>query len=141
MVFQAAGLILGTVCMQQHHFQLGIDPILLCLKYFAATRLCLTSDPNFPQQVLWTHAQKIANLFPENEREQYQAAAVTMRLPYWDWAIHPALPDVVTEPSIIVSTPTGRRRIKNPMFEYVFQSNATGNGFPSSHPVCASYND
>ncbi|EXJ88381.1 hypothetical protein A1O1_05311 [Capronia coronata CBS 617.96] len=87
------------------------------------------------EQVLWMHAQDIAATYPSAERSQYQTAALGLRVPYWDWAIHPALPTVVTQPQISINTPNGRATVKNPLYSYVFQSDAAGNGFPSSDPM------
>ncbi|KAL2406782.1 Polyphenol oxidase 1 [Exophiala dermatitidis] len=87
------------------------------------------------EQVLWMHAQDIAATFPSSQRTDYQNAALSLRVPYWDWAINPALPDVVTQPQISINTPSGRKTVKNPLYSYVFQSDAAGNGFPSSDPM------
>ncbi|EXJ57078.1 hypothetical protein A1O7_07422 [Cladophialophora yegresii CBS 114405] len=87
------------------------------------------------EQLIWQHAQNIARTYPDDQREQYVNASVTLRHPYWDWAVHPALPDVVAEPRITVNTPIGWRTMDNPLYQYVFQSNAAGNGFPLSDPM------
>ncbi|KAL6244485.1 hypothetical protein RBB50_008727 [Rhinocladiella similis] len=106
---------------------------------------CLHSAVPFPmwhrpymalfEQIVWTYAQDIAGIFPEGQRDQYQQAAFNLRFPYWDWALYPALPDVVSQPQITVNTPEGWQTIDNPLFSYKFQSNAAGNGFPSAHPL------
>ncbi|KAK6383547.1 hypothetical protein LTS17_002839 [Exophiala oligosperma] len=106
---------------------------------------CLHSAVPFPmwhrpyvalfEQIIWTYAQEIADIFPEEQRDQYQQAAFNLRFPYWDWALYPALPDVVTQPEITVNTPEGLQTVENPLFSYKFQSNAAGNGFPPSHPL------
>lgn len=90
---------------------------------------------NIDQQVLWSHAQEIAKTYPDDQRSEYQAAAITLRVPYWDWAVSPKLPDIAINPKISINTPTGFRELDNPMFNYTFQSDAAGNGFPSEHPV------
>ncbi|KAH0831456.1 hypothetical protein FOPE_00555 [Fonsecaea pedrosoi] len=87
------------------------------------------------EQLIWQHAQGIANDYPDDQRDEYSSAAVTLRVPYWDWAVYPALPDVVAQPQISINTPTGRQTIANPLYNYVFQSDAVGNGFPLSDPV------
>jgi hypothetical protein len=56
-------------------------------------------------------------------------------VPYWDWAVTPALPNVVTTPSISINTPDGFQEMDNPLYNYTFQADAAGNGFPSGHPV------
>jgi tyrosinase len=90
---------------------------------------------NHKQQIVWNYAQDIANAFPEEQRDQYREAAFTFRFPYWDWALYPALPDVVSQSLITINTPEGWQTVDNPLYSYEFQSNATGNGFPSPYPV------
>lgn len=78
-------------------------------------------------------------MYSDDQREQYRSAASTLRIPYWDWAINPALPAVAVEESIQVNTPEGLRSIRNPLYNYIFQSDAKGNGFPGGHPVMFVY--
>ncbi len=87
--------------------------------------------------MLWTYAQDIASSYPEDQRDEYQAAALTLRHPYWDWALYPALPDVVTQTELSINTPRGVETVANPLYAYTFQSNAAGNGFPLADPVCS----
>jgi Common central domain of tyrosinase len=87
------------------------------------------------QQALWSNAQTIARKYPLSQREDYTPAASTLRVPYWDWAAAPALPEVVTTRSITVNTPDGSHGTDNPLFNYTFQTDAVGNGFLSSGPV------
>ncbi|KAJ9500525.1 hypothetical protein H2202_003741 [Exophiala xenobiotica] len=87
------------------------------------------------EQIVWNYAQDIANAFPEEQRDQYREAAFTFRFPYWDWALYPALPDVVSQSLITINTPEGWQTVDNPLYSYEFQSNATGNGFPSPYPL------
>lgn len=99
----------------------------------------LLEADHFPsQQILWTHAQSIARTYPSSLRDRYVAAAATLRVPYWDWAATPALPEVVTTPLITINTPDGMKNMDNPLFNYTFQSDAAGNGFPAGHPVSQS---
>ncbi|KAI9877781.1 MAG: hypothetical protein M1830_002847, partial [Pleopsidium flavum] len=42
--------------------------------------------------ILWKNAQDIAATYSTYERAKYQAAAVTFRIPYWDWASNPMMP-------------------------------------------------
>lgn len=59
-----------------------------------------------------------------------------MRIPYWDWAINPRLPDVVTSPTLSIITPNGLQEISNPLLQYSFPVNMLQNGyFPSSYNV------
>lgn len=43
----------------------------------------------------------------------------------------------MTTRTITVNTPEGYQEIDNPLYNYTFQSDAAGNGFPSGHPVNA----
>ena len=69
---------------------------------------------------------QVANQFPEGElRDNYTAAASTLRVPYWDWAMTPpsgqnSLPDSVAQPTITVTTPNGTQTIANPLYSYTF---------------------
>ncbi|KIW91999.1 uncharacterized protein Z519_06981 [Cladophialophora bantiana CBS 173.52] len=87
------------------------------------------------EQLVWQHAQDIANLYPVDQRDEYLNAALTLRVPYWDWAVYPALPDVVAEPQISINTPNGPQTVENPLYAYFFQFDAAGNGFPFSDPM------
>jgi tyrosinase len=85
--------------------------------------------------VLWSNAQTIAQTYPLSQQADYVAAATTLRVPYWDWAATPALPNVVTTKSITINTPDGFQEVDNPLYNYTFQTDAAGNGFPSGDPV------
>jgi tyrosinase len=64
----------------------------------------------------------------------YKAAAALLRLPFWDWAAHPALPTVVQDPGIVINTPTGRSEVENPLFDYNFHPHdGVINGFPTAN--------
>jgi tyrosinase len=89
------------------------------------------------QQALWANAQAIAQSYPPDQQANYTAAAATWRMPYWDWAVNAALPDVLTAPTVTINAPSGVQNIDNPLFNYSFQSDAAGNGFPSGDPVCS----
>jgi tyrosinase len=85
--------------------------------------------------VLWSNAQAIAREYPPSQQEIYIAAASTLRVPYWDWAATPALPEVVTTRRITINGPDGFLEMDNPLFNYTFQTGTAGNGFPSGDPV------
>ncbi|OAP63560.1 hypothetical protein AYL99_02787 [Fonsecaea erecta] len=87
------------------------------------------------EQLIWQYAQGIASHYPDDQRDEYSSAALSLRVPYWDWAVYPALPDVVSEPQISINTPNGWQTVNNPLYTYVFQSDAAGNGFPLSDPM------
>jgi tyrosinase len=69
---------------------------------------------------------RVANQFPPGElQDTYRAAASTLRIPYWDWAMAPpsgqnSLPDSVARPTITVTTPNGTQTIDNPLYAYTF---------------------
>lgn len=127
--------ILGTVCTHRRHFRPGIGHTWLCLRLEAPIDLVEVIPNGFPQQIIWTYAQEIAEMYSDSQRAEYRSAAASLRIPYWDWATSPGLPAVAIEPSILVNTPEGRRTIRNPLYSYRFQSDAAGNGFPQGHPV------
>lgn len=56
--------------------------------------------------------------------DEYTAAALTLRLPYWDWATQPAngdvFPSCFTTPSITIQGPDGSESVSNPLFSYKF---------------------
>jgi tyrosinase len=61
------------------------------------------------------------------------AAAINLRLPYWDWAMDVpsggnSMPDFVSKPTISVTTPNGTQTIANPLYSYKFLSNAGRQG-------------
>jgi tyrosinase len=91
------------------------------------------------QQILWTKAQAIAQTYPADIRNNYVAAALALRLPYWDWTMHPALPDAVQYSSVKITTPDGPQLVENPLFDYNFQGNADFNGFPRDRVPLADF--
>ncbi|KAI9050620.1 hypothetical protein LZ554_005779 [Drepanopeziza brunnea f. sp. 'monogermtubi'] len=80
------------------------------------------------EQVLYGIIQDIAAKFPAATKAQYQAAAATFRIPYWDWAAAPAdgdyFPNAVgASPTATVITPTSNGQqvqIANPLYSYKF---------------------
>ncbi|PCH38806.1 Di-copper centre-containing protein [Wolfiporia cocos MD-104 SS10] len=73
------------------------------------------------EQVVWKHANEIAKGYPAD----WQKAALTLRQPYWDWALTPpagtkGVPEEITTPKISILTPTGEITIKNPLYSYKF---------------------
>jgi tyrosinase len=47
----------------------------------------------------------------------YQDAADKFRIPYWDWASIPTMPDVVNQQSIQITTASGVQTVENPLFQ------------------------
>lgn len=58
----------------------------------------------------------------EKELTKHQAAASTFRIPYWDWASNPSMPDVVNQPKVSIVSPTGPQTIDNPLYQYKFHT-------------------
>lgn len=81
-----------------------------------------------PQQVLYQNIIEVVDEFPEGYlRDQYAAAAISWRAPYWDWAASPAngtsvYPTIVTQENVSVTTPNGVVEIANPLFSYQFHN-------------------
>ena len=92
------------------------------------------------QQLLWKHAQKIAATYPAAQRNTYQAAATSFRVPYWDWAINATMPDPVNDPMITINTPKGTLSIVNPLYNYTFHPHPSATDFPPSDSVGRLYN-
>ena len=111
--------------------------------YVALFEVCDTSlDPlrytaNKLQQILWTNAQQIAQTYPDSQRSQYQAAATTFRIPYWDWALNATMPDPVNDPMVNINTPKGQQNIVNPLYNYTFHPQPSASGFPPEDPLSA----
>ncbi|KAM5453958.1 putative tyrosinase [Microsporum audouinii] len=83
------------------------------------------------EEMIWTHAQKIAASYPQNVRAQYVTAAKTLRIPYWDWASNPEVPRSMTTSKININTPSGMQEIDNPLYQYKFDPSVQ-KGFPAA---------
>lgn len=92
------------------------------------------------EQIIWTNAQYIAATYPDDKRATYQAAALTLRIPYWDWASHPTMPDVVTNPNIVVNAPTGQKTINNPFYSFKFNPLPADGAFPAQYAISRYHN-
>jgi len=89
------------------------------------------------EQVIAGHAQTLAKTYPAATRATYQAAADNVRLPFWDWAAIPQrFPDVLTWPTVQITTPTGVKNVTNPLYNYKFLSNPEPpEWFPAGDPL------
>ena len=83
---------------------------------------------NSLQQVLFSLVEYIASLFDDDaERQRYQTAALSFRIPYMDWAAQPpegesVLPFSVGGSAFInASGPNGVQQIANPLYTYLFK--------------------
>lgn len=78
------------------------------------------------EQTLYEHIVAVVNEFPAGaQRQQYAAAALTWRFPYWDWAALPSdggsvFPSSMSSPTVNVTTPNGTAIIHNPLYSYQF---------------------
>ncbi|MCJ1262196.1 hypothetical protein MMC22_002066 [Lobaria immixta] len=82
------------------------------------------------EQILWKTAQNIARRYPLSQRRQYQEAAKTLRIPYWDWALSSRMPDLTNTRWITINAPHGRRNVSNPLYEYTFHPQPSAADFP-----------
>ncbi|KAF2735384.1 Di-copper centre-containing protein [Polyplosphaeria fusca] len=79
------------------------------------------------EQILYQSIQAAVAEFPAGsaQRNRYNTALATFRIPYWDWAAIPpsgqsSFPAVLQQPTISVVLPNGTTTINNPLFSYVF---------------------
>ncbi|KAF6229867.1 hypothetical protein HO133_004204 [Letharia lupina] len=94
---------------------------------------------SYYQQILWKYAQQIATTYPTAQRSTYQAAATTLRVPYWDWVLNATMPDPVNSPMISVNSPHGVTNIVNPLYNYTFHPQPSAVDFPPSDGMIAEY--
>ncbi|KAK8126358.1 uncharacterized protein PG998_002117 [Apiospora kogelbergensis] len=80
------------------------------------------------EQVMYNIVQYIASLYPAGpQRIRFQQAALTFRMPYWDWAATPpynqsVLPlSVGGDSDITADGPSGVQQIANPLFTFTFK--------------------
>ena len=72
------------------------------------------------EQVLWGIIQDLSNEEPFVGRSEYESAASTFRVPFWDWAAGD-LPDSISgSPWIQLSMPNGTYPVLNPLYQYAF---------------------
>ncbi|GAB7366278.1 hypothetical protein MBLNU230_g7835t1 [Neophaeotheca triangularis] len=78
------------------------------------------------EQVLYRHVTDAVNAFPAGAlRSRYARAALSFRMPYWDWAASPpdggsVYPQALQIERIDVEMPNGTQTIDNPLFAYRF---------------------
>lgn len=87
------------------------------------------------QQIIWNKAQTIAASYPAETVNKYLSAASSLRIPYWDWASDPTLPNSLVSPQINITTPAGPRLVDNPLFNYTFHPLPVGTDIPPNDPV------
>lgn len=78
------------------------------------------------EQTLFEHIVDAVNDFPAGPvRRRYASAALSWRMPFWDWAAQPedgqsVYPTSVRNLTVEVMMPSGRRTIPNPLYSYRF---------------------
>ena len=94
--------------------------------------MAVNTFPTWHRPYLALYEQCLTQYFP-TILKQYQGtqvgetlanAAISWRLPYWDWAINPSLPNEVASPTVQILSPTGEmvQIDNNPLYQYTFQS-------------------
>ncbi|KAF2482306.1 hypothetical protein BDY17DRAFT_252127 [Neohortaea acidophila] len=101
------------------------------------TGYCTHSSTLFPnwhrsyvalfEQSLQLNALAVANQFSGDARSRYLQAATSLRMPFWDWALLPGagqnpFPQMFTDETVTVTTPSGQATIHNPLHSYSFGS-------------------
>ncbi|KAI1006701.1 hypothetical protein K3495_g1516 [Podosphaera aphanis] len=82
------------------------------------------------EQKLIAEAQNVAKSYVN--RPEYMTAANNLRMPYWDWAAIPKLPDVVSQPTVQIDSPTGTLAVENPLYRFKFPAPLDPKLFPSN---------
>ncbi|KAK1241362.1 hypothetical protein MKX08_001336 [Trichoderma sp. CBMAI-0020] len=76
------------------------------------------------EQALVSIAKKIANGYPAQYRAKYQAAAASLRSPYWDWAADSTVPACTVPNTLNINVPSGSGiktvAYTNPLRTYYF---------------------
>ena len=70
------------------------------------------------------NAIKIASQYHGPDAAAWQQAAASLRMPYWDWALHPVPPPEVIElQTLNVTGPNGKVTVNpNPLLSYHYKS-------------------
>lgn len=72
------------------------------------------------QQRISELAKEIASEFDEDIRAEWEEAADTWRLPFWDWATQTTVPHLSKAPIALIPTANGKgeQPIPNPLYQY-----------------------
>jgi tyrosinase len=67
---------------------------------------------------------EIAEEYPQSVREEYQTAAKTLRVPFWDWAADSDVPPCTVPYQLTINVPSGsstrQANVPNPLAGYKF---------------------
>ncbi|KAL9630868.1 MAG: hypothetical protein Q9164_006201 [Protoblastenia rupestris] len=91
------------------------------------------------EQIIVNNAQQIAATYPNASRSRYEAAAQSLRIPYWDWALNATMPSLVNQLKISIEAPEGLTEIDNPLFTYTFHPQPSQSEFPSTDGRISKY--
>jgi tyrosinase len=82
------------------------------------------------EQAWYLAVTEVINDFPQGQRDRWNRAAATLRMPYWDWAQEtnggPTVPTQMRDQQVTVTKPQGQVRINNPLYSYSW-----GNSLPA----------
>ncbi|KAI9708383.1 MAG: hypothetical protein M1820_004087 [Bogoriella megaspora] len=105
------------------------------------------------EQVLYSSVTEVANEFPSGAiRQRYTEAAMSFRIPYWDWAVAPpegnsTMPDSISSPTVTVTAPsninssTVSTQIPNPLYSYAFHPLVPSDFYWQDHPQFANWTE
>ncbi|KAG5659911.1 hypothetical protein KAF25_003433 [Fusarium avenaceum] len=81
------------------------------------------------EQIIYSYAEEIVSKSTGYAAEAYKEALLEVRLPYWDWAKKPNLPDIIMSPDITLKVPGKSKENDetlhldhNPLYSYKFTS-------------------
>ncbi|KAF3911202.1 Tyrosinase [Arthrobotrys entomopaga] len=81
------------------------------------------------ESLLLSEVNKIAQAYPagSSDSQKYTTAAASFRIPYWDWASSPTIPDLIgNQPTVTVQDPSkGSTSIPNPLYAYKYHFTST----------------
>ncbi|KAL3487186.1 hypothetical protein BJX62DRAFT_246212 [Aspergillus germanicus] len=79
----------------------------------------------YEQRLFEIMVQEIVPGFPREERGAWEEAALSWRLPFWDWGVTSSVPDLSKYPTTVVPTSDGKgeERILNPLFQFRMPNN------------------
>ncbi|KAL2824308.1 hypothetical protein BDW59DRAFT_162646 [Aspergillus cavernicola] len=79
----------------------------------------------YEQRLYEIMVQDIVPNFPREGRSAWEEAALTWRMPFWDWGVSTSVPALSKYPTTVVPTADGKdeERIPNPLFQFRMPTN------------------
>ncbi|KAL4861797.1 hypothetical protein BDV12DRAFT_203650 [Aspergillus spectabilis] len=79
----------------------------------------------YEQRLFEIMVQEIIPNFPREGRSAWEEAALTWRLPFWDWGVTSSVPALAKYPTTVVPTADGKdeERINNPLYQFRMPTN------------------